>query len=206
MKRVLFFVSILSAGLMLMSSCASFKAERVSAQDSDKKALDITDQWLSKDTEDAVSETMKLLEDNKGLKEFTREKGKKPVVFIGEVQNDTSEAYFPIDDFNDEMLNAFATSGDFTLVDATARENLLKEITYQNDGMVDPKSAKTIGKQTGADAIIYGAIRMRPATRDGKTIKEYSINIHLTDIEKGTEIMRTRTKAFKYSEQSKSGW
>ena len=206
MKRVLFSLAILSSGLVLMSSCASFKAERVSAKESDEKALNITDQWLSKDTEDAVTEIMKAIDENKGLKDYIREKGKRPAVFIGEVQNDTSEAYFPIDDFNDELLNAFTTSGDFVLVDATARENILKEITYQNDGMVDPKSAKSIGKQTGADAIIYGAIRMRPATRDGKTIKEYSINIHMTDIEKGTEIMRARAKSFKYSEQSKSGW
>ena len=42
--------------------------------------------------------------------------------------------------------------------------------------------------------------------KDGKTIKQYSINIRMTDIEKGVEVMRVRTKLSKYSEESKYGW
>ena len=40
----------------------------------------------------------------------------------------------------------------------------------------------------------------------GKTIKNYSVNIRMTDIEKGIEILRTRAKVRKFSEQSGSGW
>lgn len=91
-------------------------------------------------------------------------------------------------------------------MDNAAREMILKEITYQNDGMVDPATAKKIGKQTGADVMIFGNVYMKPEKRDGKTIKEYSVNIRLTDIEKATELLRTRTKVFKYSEKKSTGW
>lgn len=192
--------------LMSLASCSSFKAERVDSKTSDEKALTITDQWVQADTEKVIAEAMKEMNEHKGLRRYMMENGKQLKMFVGEVQNLTSEAYFPINDLNDELLNEISKEGDFILVDAQAREALLKEITYQNDGMVDPKTAKKVGKQTGADLMIFGNVYMKPETRDGRTIKQYSINLRITDIEKGIEIFRTRTKLSKYSEQKKMGW
>ena len=72
--------------------------------------------------------------------------------------------------------------------------------------MVDPKTAKKVGKQTGADLMIFGNVYMKPEARDGKTIKQYSVNLRITDISSGLEIFRTRTKLSKYSEQKKMGF
>ena len=98
----------------------------------------------------------------------------------------------------------------FLLVVTSARrrpqEKILNEITYQNDGMVDPATAKQVGRQTGADLIIFGNVFMKPQSRDGKTIKQYSVNLRMTDIERGVEVLRVRTKVSKYSEKSKYGW
>jgi uncharacterized protein (TIGR02722 family) len=190
---------------LLATSCGGFKAKRVDANESDEKGLSITDNWMSADTTQAISDVIKQMKAHPGFSKMKARYGT-PKVFIAEVQNQTSEAYFPIGDMNDELLNELSLSGDFELVDAQAREKILKEITYQNDGMVDPATAKKIGKQTGADIMIFGNVYMKPEKRSGKTIKEYSVNIRMTDIEKATEVLRTRTKVFKYSEKSKLGW
>ena len=58
--------------------------------------------------------------------------------------------------------------------------------------MVDPNTAKRVGKQTGADLMIFGNVFMKPKKRDGKTIKEYSINIRMTNIQSAEEVMRTK--------------
>lgn len=189
----------------LATSCGSFKAERVDASTSDEKGLTITDNWMSADTSQAVADVIKQMRAHPGFNKMKAKFGT-PKVFVADVQNQTSEAYFPIGDMNDELLNELSMSGDFELVDNQAREQILKEVTYQNDGMVDPATAKKIGKQTGADIMIFGNVYMKPEKRDGKTIKEYSVNIRMTDIEKATEVLRTRTKVFKYSEKSKVGW
>ena len=196
-----FTIALLSVSL-LATSCGSFKAERVDANTSDEKGLSITDNWMSADTTQATADIIKQMKAHPG---YTKMKSKfgTPKVFVAEVQNQTSEAYFPIGDLNDELLNELSMSGEFELVDNQAREKILKEVTYQNDGMVDPATAKKIGKQTGADIMIFGNVYMKPEKRDGKTIKEYSVNIRMTDIEKATEVLRTRTKVFKYSEKSK---
>ncbi len=194
------------ASALLISSCGSFKAKRVSEDESDERALEITDKWVARDTETSVKKILKQLKVHKGFRRYLRELGRQPKVFIAEVQNQTSNAYFPIDDLNDELLNEFSASGDFVLIDAAARERILKEVTYQHDGMVSPSEAKQIGKQAGADLLVFGSVRMKPHSRKGKTIKQYSVNIRMTDIEKGVEVLRTRTKVNKYSEQSSSGW
>jgi len=191
---------------LLLSSCGGFKAKRVGAAESDEKAMEITDKWVSGDTERVVAEILKKISGHRGFKRFMRKHGKTPTVFIGQVKNMTSEAYFPINDINDEFLNEISASGDFILVDADAREAILKEITYQHDGMVDPNTAKQVGKQTGADLMIFGNVFMKPSTRGGKTIKQYSVNIRMTNIEKAIEVLRVRTKLSKYSEQASSGW
>ncbi len=192
--------------LLSLASCGSFKAQRVDNKTSDEKALTITDQWVQADTEQVIRDAMKEMSEHKGLRRYMMEHGKQLKIFVGEVQNLTAEAYFPINDINDELLNEISKQGDFTLVDAESRGALLKEITYQNDGMVDPKTAKKVGKQTGADLIIFGNVYMKPESRDGKTIKQYSINLRITDIQSGLEIFRSRAKLSKFSEKKSMGW
>lgn len=191
---------------MFLSSCASFKASRDNAKESDEKAMDVTDNWIAEDTRQSIKAILKQMKKHKGWQRYLRRNPKPPKLFIAEVQNNTSEAYFPIDDFNDEFLYEISSSGDFRLVDAAARDKLLQEITYQNDGMVDPAQAKTIGKQLGADLMVFGAVHMKPERRSGKTIKQYSVNLRMTEIETAEEVLRTRHRIFKSSDKNSYGW
>jgi len=199
--------TILASVLMIsLAGCGSFEAKRVDAQTSDEKGLKITDNWMSADTTQAIADVLKQIKAHKGFQRYLAQNGgNPPKLFIADVQNQTSEAYYPIGDLNDELLNELSASGDFVLVDNAAREKILAEVKYQNDGMVDPKTAKQVGKQTGADLMIFGNVYMKPEKRDGKTIKEYSVNLRMTDVEKAVEVMRARTKVFKYSEKSSMG-
>jgi hypothetical protein len=192
---------IIIAFLSLFQSCGGFQAKRVGAKESDEKALTITNKWLAADTEQVVKELSQKIEKHRGFRKYLRAAGKRPAVFISDVKNLTSEVNFPINDINDEFLNSISESGDFLLVDKAARDTLLKEIQFQNDGAVDPSTAKMIGKQTGADLLIFGNVFMRERERDGKTIKQYSINLRMTDIERGVEVLRVRTKVSKSSEE-----
>ena len=203
MKKLLVPMLCLS---FLATSCGSFKAKRVNAEEGDELALDITDKWVDKDTVDAVSDLIKKIEGHKAFQKYLAKRTKKPKLFIAEVQNETSEAYFPIDNINDELLNQFSATGEFTLIDAQQRDNILKEIKYQNDGMVKPEDVRQIGKQSGADILIFGSVRMQPASRGGKTLKQYSINMRMTEIESSEEVLRVNTKAQKFSEKSSTGW
>lgn len=193
--------------VLALTGCGSkFKAKRVDRDESDERALEITDKWVDRDTENAIQDIIKQVETHKGFQRYLARLGRRPKLFIAEVQNGTSEPYFPIDELNDELLTEFSRSGDFFLIDAAAREALLKEISYQNDGMVNPSQAKSIGKQAGADILIFGAVRMNPRQLEGKTLKQYSVNLRMTNLETSEEVLRTRFKTSKYSERANSGW
>lgn len=204
MKRSL--TLVVFAMTLVLTSCSSFKAERVDSAKGDEKALSITDKWVLKDTENAVQDILQQISKHKGFQRYLGETKRKPKLFIMEVQNETSEPYFPIADMNDELLNEFSASGEYTLIDNQARDKILKEVKYQAEGMVDPAQMVQIGKQTGADIIILGAVRMNPETRDGRTIKQYTVNMRMTNLKTSEEVLRVRSKAQKYSEQAKSGW
>lgn len=207
MKKVFSFVFSIFCLSFLISACApKIKTQRVSLEDSDKQAMTITDDWVATDTTNAAGAILKQMEQHRGFQRYLARLGRRPKIFIGEVQNQTSEAYFPVGDLNDELLNEFSFSGDYILIDAAARKRILKEIKFQNDGMVKPEDVKKIGKASGADLIIFGNIRMKPKTLSGRTVKDYSVNIRMTDIESGEEVLRTRYKTSKYSKRSGSGW
>ena len=204
MKTSLMFVAITLS--ILLTSCSSFKAERVDAAKGDEKALAITDKWVLKDTEMAIKDILEQIQKHKGFQRYLGDTKKKPKIFIMEIQNETSEPYFPIPDMNDELLNEFSASGDYTIIDNQGRDKILKEVKYQAEGMVDSSQMIQIGKQTGADLIILGAVRMNPETRDGKTLKQYTVNLRMTNLKTSEEVLRVRSKAQKYSAQAKSGW
>ena len=191
--------------VFFLSSCSSFQAKRVDSEESDKKALQITDQWIQGDTERVTKNIVTRIRNKKSELPYFQT-NKKPKIFIGEIQNFTAEAYFPINDLNNELLSEFSAGEDFVLVDAGSREKILKEITYKNDGMVDPVQAKKIGKQAGADLMIFGNVSSQVSSRKGKTIKQYTVTISLTDIENGIELIRVMDKLSKFSEQSSTGW
>ena len=193
--------------LLSFVGCSSFKAERVSDAGADEKAMTITDHWVDGDTNLVIAETMKQVNSHPRLIKYkSSHPGKDIKLFVGVVANNTSEAYFPGKDLEEALLNQVSKSDVFVLVDAEQRSRLLKEITYQNDGMVDPAQAKTIGKQSGADMMIFGSINMKPEERDGRKIKTYAVNFRLTEIQSSEEVCRTRTTVSKYSQQSASGW
>lgn len=201
-----FLIALLLSATLTLQGCASFKAERLSTAEGDEKAMEITDEWLLTDTQNTVGEIMKKMDTNRGFRAYLNELGHRPKLFIAEVQNETSEAYFPIDDMNDELLTQMSETGEFRLIDAAARDRILKEIQYQNEGMVKQSDIQKIGKQTGAELLIFGAVRMNPKTFKGKTIKEYTVNLRFTDITSGEEVARMRTTVSKYSKRSGLGW
>ena len=198
---------IAAASLLALASCSpAIETSRVSLEESDKRAANITDEWVKTDTEIAIADLMKKVEASKPLQKYLARLGRQPKLFVGEVQNATSEPYLPIADLNEKLLTALFDAGDFKVIDKAARDAILAEITYQNDGMVDPAQAKKIGKQSGADIAIFGAIRMQPKTLAGKTVKEYSVNLRITELETSDVVFMGSYDIQKFSKRSGSRW
>ena len=138
--------------------------------------------------------------------QFFQKKFKIPKLFIGEVENQTSEDNFPVQALNNKILNEFFDSGNFDLISIKDRDRILNEIRYQNSGMVKEEDIKSIGKASGADLILSGEVVMEEKRLSGKTLKEYSLSMRLVDIESGEEVSRALYETTKYSKQKKFAW
>ncbi len=201
------FEKLLLVGVFFVSACTpSLKTTRVSVDKGDELGSTVTDEWVKKDTVIAVDEMIKKMGSHKGLQKYLNKASKVPVLFVGEVQNNTPEPYLPIKDFNDKLLSKLLENGDFRVVDNVKRGAILKELVYQNGGIVDPNQAKKIGKQTGADIAIFGSISMAPKTLEGRTVKEYSVNLRMTELETSDVIWMGSYDLSKYSKRSGSKW
>ena len=201
MKKLL----VLVLSVFVLASCGpTMKAERLTTQAGDAKALTITNEWVATDTELAVNDLLGKLTSTGRYKRYLREHGYKvPKMFIGEVENQTSEDNFPITALNNKILNKLFDDGEFDIISIKDRERILKEIKYQHGGMVKASDIKKIGKASGADLILSGEVVMEDKRLGGKTLKEYSISLRLVEIETGEEVSRALYETTKYSKQSK---
>lgn len=191
--------------LLILTACGpTIKAQRMTTAEGDKKAMTITDDWVATDTNLAVDYITDKLTNTGRYKRYLRENSyKTPKIFIGEVENNTSEDSFPISALNNKILDYFFESGDFDVIDQKNRKKLLEEIRYQNSGMVKEEDIKSIGKASGADLILFGEVIMDEKRMGGQTLKEYSVIIKLTDIESGEEVSRVTYETTKYSKQKR---
>ena len=191
--------------LLVLTACGpTIKAQRMTTSEGDKKAMTITDDWVATDTNLAVDYITDKLTNTGRYKRYLRENGyKTPKIFIGEVENNTSEDSFPISALNNKILDYFFESGDFDVIDQKNRKKLLEEIRYQNSGMVKEEDIKSIGKASGADLILFGEVIMDEKRMGGQTLKEYSVIIKLTDIESGEEVSRVTYETTKYTKQKR---
>ncbi|MBR2141301.1 MAG: hypothetical protein IJ853_02995 [Rickettsiales bacterium] len=201
MKKVI----VIGMVAMAITACGpTMKAERLTTAAGDEKALTVTNEWVATDTDLAVKYIVEKLPTHRRYLRYLSEHGNKtPKIFIGEVENQTSEDNFPIQALNNKLLNEFFDSGEFDLISVKDRDRILKEIKYQNSGMVKQSDIKSIGKASGADLILSGEVVMEDKRLGGKTLKEYSLSIRLTDIESGEEVSRALYETTKYSKQKK---
>ena len=191
--------------LLAVSACGpKFQAQRMTTAQGDIKAMEITDDWVSTDTDLAVDYMVDKLVNTGRYKRYLREHNYKiPKIFIGEVENNTSEDSFPISALNNKILDKFFEDGNFDVIDQKNRKKLLEEVKYQNSGMVKESDIKSIGKASGADLIMFGEVIMDEKRMGGQTLKEYTLSIKLTDIESGDEISRATYEVTKYSKQKR---
>ena len=125
-------ILIILSLLLSVASCGGFKAKRVSGDESDEQAMEITDKWVVRDTEISVKNVINKMKEHKGFKRYLMELGRRPKVFVAKMSNQTADAYFPAEEITDEFLTQLSESGEYILIDAAARESLLKEIQYHS--------------------------------------------------------------------------
>lgn len=110
---------------------------------------------------------------------------RRPVVFVDQVQNRTTE-HIDTENITDSIRTKLIQSGKFRFVDMTNVERVRQQLEYQaGSGMVDPSTATAIGRQIGAEFMLYGALTSITKRDGGTQDVYYKFTLNLMNLETG---------------------
>ena len=110
---------------------------------------------------------------------------KRPVLFVDSIQNKTSE-HIDTESITDTISTKLINTGKFRFVDMTRVDAVKRQYDYQTkSGFVSEETSVRVGRQIGAEYMLYGNISSI-IKRDSKTKDAYyKITLKLMDIESG---------------------
>lgn len=127
--------------------------------------------------------------------------GTRPILFIDNIKNKTTE-HIDTESVTDTISTTLLNSGRFRFVDRTRVDAIANELDYQaNSGMVDETKAVKMGRQLGAQYMLYG--NFSSITKDSGSTRDvyYKFTMKLSNLETGLvefqsekEIRKTRKK------------
>ncbi len=182
MKWVLrFSVFLLSIGLV---SCSSDpKITRIDPSET----TDLSGSWNDSDAR-KVSET--VIPDclsHPWVLDYTRQTGKKPVVVVGTIRNKTYE-HITTDTFVNDLQRALLNAGTVSIVARDDIKAQLRQEKYDQANFVSEETMKEMGKEIGADFMLFGSINAIQDQIKGKKTMFYQIDLELIDIETNEKV------------------
>ena len=129
------------------------------------------------------------------------------MVYVSRIRNKTSE-HIDTEAITDKIKTAMLKSGKvrFTAI-SEVNEEMIDQLRYQSEsGMVDPRTRTTIGKQVGADLMLYGDIISIVKTVNRKKDVYYKINLELADLTTGLIEWSEEKEIRKQAKKAVFGW
>lgn len=127
----------------------------------------------------------------------------RPVIFIDGIQNNTTE-HIDMQSITDSIQTKLIQSGYYRFVDPKALARVKAQFNYQqNSGLIDPATAVKVGKQIGAEYMLYG--NMASITKQGNSQRDvyYKFTLKMMNLKTGIlewsgeeEIRKTRSRAW----------
>ena len=139
--------------------------------------------WSQVDNQQVAENMVASLLGAPWLIEFeAKNPGKKPVIIVDDVHNDTAE-HLDVKSLTDLVRTKLVNSRRVTFLNNEARQAILDEYKYQASGAVDPTKAVKTGRQYGATYLLSGNIASISSTLDKKKIVTYKTTLNLTSLE-----------------------
>jgi penicillin-binding protein activator len=128
---------------------------------------------------------------------------RRPVAFVDRIKNKTTE-HIDMESITDSIQSKLINSGKFRFVDMSVVDRVREQLEYQRDsGMVDDQQAMVMGRQVGAEYMLYGNMSSI-VKRDSRTQDVYyKFTLKLLHLETGIiewsgekEIRKTRNRGW----------
>ncbi|WP_108651308.1 penicillin-binding protein activator LpoB [Dongshaea marina] len=131
---------------------------------------------------------------------------RQPVLFVDSIRNKTSE-HIDTQSITDSIETKLINSGKFRFVDMTKVKAVRQQLQYQHDsGMVDQATAVQLGKQIGAEFMLYG--NLSSIVKSNSSVKDvyYKMTMKLMNLKTGIVVWAGEKQIRKQRKKSFLGW
>jgi hypothetical protein len=191
----------LIALMVLIGGCAS--SPKVTRTSSDE-VIDVSGYWNDTDSQMVSSEMIADALSRVWIDEWRGASGGKPTVIVGLVRNQSSE-HINTRTFTKDLERAFVNSGRVRLVASSDERSGMRSerLDQLRNSTID--TAKSMGKEIGADFMLIGGINSIVDAAGGKKVRFYQVELELINLESNEKVWIGQKKIKKIVEQSRFG-
>lgn len=195
MKRSLILLPLAAALTLGINGCTSVQYGDATAVETVNTAFGSTDlQMIAEKMVDDLLASPAMAE--------IAPNGKRPILFVDTIKNKTLE-HIDTESITDTISTKLLNSGRFRFVDMTKVDAIAKQMDYQkNSGFVDETKSVQMGRQLGAQFMLYGNFSAIQKSAGSTRDVYYKFTMKLTNIESGLvefqaekEIRKTKKKS-----------
>ena len=187
--------------MVLIGGCAS--SPKVTRTSSDE-VIDVSGYWNDTDSQMVSSEMIADALSRVWIDEWKGANGGKPTVIVGLVRNQSSE-HINTRTFTKDLERAFVNSGRVRLVASSDERSGVRSerLDQLRNSTID--TAKSMGKEIGADFMLIGGINSIVDAAGGKKVRFYQTELELINLESNEKVWIGQKKIKKIVEQSRFG-
>ena len=198
MTQILFLLLVLGCTVIL-SGCG--KETRVTRVDTDV-VTDFSGRWNDTDSQQVAQTMVNEMVAQPWLGNFTRDKGKPPVVIVGTIMNRSHE-HINVNTFVSDLERELTNSQKVTFVANKAEREQIREERRDQAVHALEETQKGPGREVGADFMMKGSISSIQDESEGVKSVFYQVDLDLIDLENNVKSWYGQKKIKKVIERKR---
>jgi len=190
-------VLLMAAFLLVFTGCAT----KISRVESDT-VTDLSGRWNDTDSRLVSEEMVKDALVRAWVDEFRDRRGEKPTVIVGRVINRSHE-HINVQTFIKDLERGLINSGRVSFVAAKGEREQIREERIEQAQHSSAGTAKSPGKEIGADYMMIGTINTIPDESGGTKAMFYQVDLEMVDMANNRKVWIGQKKIKKIIEKKK---
>jgi uncharacterized protein (TIGR02722 family) len=192
-------ILLLLALLVLLVGCAS--GPKVTRTDASEQ-IDVSGFWNDTDSQLVSEEMVNDSLSGYWIDDWKNTRGDRPTVIVGAVRNRSSE-HINTRTFTKDLERSFVNSGRVRLVASSDERGGIREERLDQLRNATIDTAKSMGKEVGADFMLIGGVNTIIDAAAGKSVRFYQVELELINLESNEKVWIGQKKIKKVVKQSR---
>lgn len=179
--------------LFFLAGCQTRQVTRIDPA----TQVDLSGRWNDTDSRKVADQMIYDLFESTRFKHYAEAKNAKPVILVGTIRNKTSE-HIDADNFVKKFEVVIHNSNVADLVESSGFRDQLRVERLEQQEFADPATVKRMGKEAGADLMLFGEITSETDSNNNRRVVNYITTLFLTDVETSKRIWYGQNEIKKY--------